>query len=119
MKSRGLIALLITSFLSCSTIPNQQNSYSPKFIVMNISGGIVSIIEDTNNDKKLDSISYYSFFAETKPGSSSDDPDDYFILKFEDKQTWASPFTKNKTQIPNYEIEPPIQHLKQDIRWSY
>lgn len=100
---KELTALLIAGILSCSS-PSAKQDYAPKLIAINFSGIEVSIVEDTNNDGELDLISRYSVIRETKPGSSIDDPDDYFILELENREKWIPPSKKNifPSPVPEY-----------------
>lgn len=119
---KGLAVLLIASLLSCSALLNNQDSYSPKFIILSVSkdSEVVSIIEDSHNDGKLDTISNYSMIKKIEPGLSLDGFDNY-LLEFKDKEPWVAPSEKNKllpVPMPEYHDLDLEKRFKIDIKYD-
>lgn len=123
MKNRGLIALLIAGFLSCSTISNiTQRQYSaPKKILMNVSDG-VSLIEDTDGDGILDTTFNYKVTLEKKPDYIPGNQKDFYFIEFKSEGTIVPLLNKDETPAPILPEEKTKyfnENLKRDACWRY
>jgi hypothetical protein len=124
MKNRGLIALLIAGFLSCSTISNiTQRQYSaPKKILMNVSDG-VSLIEDTDGDGIFDTSFNYDE-TRGKPDYIPGNPKDFYLLERKGVETIVPFSDKNRIPlpapvVPEYKNNPFNRNLNLDVRLVY
>jgi hypothetical protein len=133
MKNRGLIVLLVASFLSCSTLTDvvQQKYNSPEKILIGVSNEEIFLIEDTDGDGKLDAVFKYKIIAEEKPDYISGDTRDFYFLERKSVGTLDSlpplnyslaPLNKDEIPIPiipDKKTKPFDNNLKRDAKFVY